>query len=85
MASIGRVSHRSGGELDRSPHAVDLAVSELASQRHGLVTLAQVLERGMTPRMVEVRVRSGFLHPMYRGVFAVGHRPTSDEAWWLAA
>ena len=39
----------------------------------------------MTRRMVEVRVRSGFLHPMYRGVFAVGHRPTSDEAWWLAA
>lgn len=85
MASIGRLSHRSGGELDRSLHAVDLAVSELASGQHGLVTLAQAVERGMTPRMVEVRVRTGFLLVMYRGVFAVGHRPTSDEAWWLAA
>jgi hypothetical protein len=85
MAGIGRLSHRSGGELDRSRRAVDLAVSELASERHGLVTLVQVLEVGMTARMVEVRVRRGFLHPMYRGVFAVGHRPTSDEAWWLAA
>jgi hypothetical protein len=85
MRDIGRVSYRSGSELDRSTHAVDLAVSGLASEQQGLVTLEQAVERGMTSRMVHVRVRSGFLHPIFRGVFAVGHRPTSDEAWWLAA
>ena len=62
-----------------------MAVSELAESQHGLVTLAQLIEQGTTPRMVEVRRRTGFLHPVHRGVYAVGHRPITDEARWHAA
>jgi hypothetical protein len=30
-------------------------------------------------------VRTGLLHRLHRGVFGVGYRPISREAWWMAA
>ena len=34
---------------------------------------------------IAVRVRNGRLHPLYRGVYAIGHANTAREGWWLAA
>ena len=78
MAGAGRFTPQNGGKLDR-------IVGDVAAAQHGLTTLAQLRGIGVTPRMVESRVRRGFLIRLYRGVFAVGHAPITDEARWLAA
>jgi predicted transcriptional regulator of viral defense system len=77
MPAAGRIDHRNGAEIDR-------LIGELAARRHGIVTWAEPAAIGMTRRMVESRVRRAFLIRLHPGVFAVGHRPITQEARWLA-
>ncbi|MBB4664352.1 very-short-patch-repair endonuclease [Conexibacter arvalis] len=46
---------------------------------------AQLLDMGMTARVVDRRVRAGLLVRLHRGVYAVGHRRLTREGEWLAA
>lgn len=64
---------------------VDVAASRLAEGQHGLVTLGQLEGLGLSPSDVKERLRSGRLHRVHQGVFAVGHRLLSQEGWLLAA
>lgn len=64
---------------------MDLAVSALASRQHGVVSVAQLLEIGLTHRMIERRVACGWLHRIHHGVYAVGHANISREGRWMAA
>ena len=57
----------------------------IAERQHTIVTLAQLLAAGFTRRVVYLRVRTGWLHEVHRGVFAVGCPPTTREAHWMAA
>jgi Transcriptional regulator, AbiEi antitoxin len=57
----------------------------MASRSHGVVTRPQLLEAGVTSRQIEVRLGSGALIPVHRGVYRVGHRAPSVEAQYLAA
>ena len=57
----------------------------VAAGQHGLITMAQLLDLGLTRKMVEGRIRLGLLHPVHRGVYAVGTPPRTREAHWLAA
>jgi len=52
---------------------------------HGVVSRRQLVEDGLGRRGIERRVRLGWLHPMHRGVYAVGHRPLTREARWMGA
>lgn len=40
---------------------------------------------GLSYKAIETRVRNGHLHPLYRGVYAVGHANVKQEGAFLAA
>jgi very-short-patch-repair endonuclease len=68
---------------DRS--LLDRAVAALAAHQHGVVSTAQLLEIGLTRRMIQHRVARGWLHRIHHGVYAVGHTRVSREGRWMAA
>jgi very-short-patch-repair endonuclease len=77
------VDHRIGGKV--SNLAADGVIADLAARQHGVVSRRQLLAAGMGSRAVERRIESGRLHPLHRGVYAVGHRAVSERGWWMAA
>lgn len=67
---------------DRKPAEV---IPQLAARQHGVVARWQLLEAGLTPKMMRTRLGSGALLPLHTGVYAVGHRQLRREGHWLAA
>src|SRR4051794_19674881 len=61
------------------------SVWELARLQHGVVSRAQLLERGLLAGAIKHRVRRGRLHPVARGVYAVGRPELTREGRWMAA
>jgi very-short-patch-repair endonuclease len=57
----------------------------LAARRGGVVARRELLELGLSAREIAGRVASGRLHPLYRGVYAVGHPAVSWHALGHAA
>jgi very-short-patch-repair endonuclease len=64
---------------------VDRRLAELARRQYGVVDRRQLGELGVGPKGVAERVRTGRLHRVHRGVYAVGHSQLRREAHWLAA
>src|SRR5437868_1239218 len=66
------------------PRGVELA--ELAARQHGVVSIRQLETLfGYSRRSVLGAVRAGRLHPLGRGVYAVGHTDLSKLGECLAA
>lgn len=65
--------------------AIEREVAALAGAQHGVVARTQLLRLGLSDRAVEVRLEHGRLHPLHRGVYAVGHRVVSQRGRWMAA
>ena len=63
----------------------DVLVARLAAQQWGVLSLDELRSCGLSRDAVESRVRSGHLHPLYRGVYAVGHTKLTLEGAFLAA
>lgn len=57
----------------------------LVASQHGLITRAQLMELGYSRHAIEHRVARGRLHPVHRGVFAVGRRELDRYGRWMAA
>jgi very-short-patch-repair endonuclease len=57
----------------------------LVENQHGVVARSQLLELGMSANAIKIRIANGRLHPVFRGVYAVGRPELSREGWWLAA
>jgi very-short-patch-repair endonuclease len=64
---------------------VDFAVAAIAGRQYGVVTRAQLVAIGLGRGAIERRLRSGRLHPLHHGVYAVGHVAPHRRAGWLAA
>jgi very-short-patch-repair endonuclease len=69
-----------GSVVDRRRQAV-----RLAGGQRGLVTHDQLLALGFHPRAIARAVRNGWLHPLHRGVYLVGHAVPPPLALELAA
>jgi hypothetical protein len=73
---------------DRDPERNDptaLRVARLAERQEGVVKEAQLRALGLDRFAVARWVRSGRLHPLYPGVYAVGHRALSRKGQVIAA
>lgn len=60
-------------------------VWRLARAQHGVVALFQLLELGYTLSAIKHRIAKGRLHPVRRGVYAVGRPDLTREGEWMAA
>jgi very-short-patch-repair endonuclease len=68
-----------------APPSRDALIAEFARRQYGLITIWQLTALGLTSGAVTHRVRTGRLHRIHRGVYAVGHSRLSQEARWMAA
>lgn len=64
---------------------IDSLIAALAAKQLGNITRAQLLALGLSPQAIDYRVRVGRLHPLFRGVYAVGCPPTDPLQWAAAA
>ncbi len=54
---------------------INRLIAAIAFKQHGNITTQQLLELGLSRSGIVYRVRTGLLHPVFRGVYAVGTRP----------
>jgi hypothetical protein len=64
---------------------VDAVIARIATRQFGVVAWRQLIRLGLTRHGIDGRVRSGHLHPLHFGVYAVGHRCVSRSGWLMAA
>jgi predicted transcriptional regulator of viral defense system len=57
----------------RDIRAPDRAIARLAARQGGVVSARQLAAAALSRQAVHGRVRRGLLHPVHRGVYAVGH------------
>ena len=80
---IEETLHRA--EPDKSSPRADVKLAWLAARQHGVVSVEELIECGLSRDAISVRVESGRLHPMHRSVFAVGHANPTQDGCYLAA
>ena len=69
----------------RSDHGSRVGVWALAQRQYGVVTRAQLLKLGFSAQSIKHRIAKGRLHPVCRGVYAVGRADLTLHGRWLAA
>jgi len=63
----------------------DRRIAVMGGRQHGVVSIRQLLEAGLSHDGVLGRVRNGRLHRVHRGIYAVGHSNLSRKGRWMAA
>ena len=66
-------------------HAVAARAASIACRQHGVLARGQLLELGMSSATIARWTHAGHLHPIHRGVYALGHRRITQEGRWMAA
>ncbi len=65
--------------------ARDRAIAAIAGRQHGVISLDQLREVGVSADAARQRVRAGRLHRVHRGVYAVGHARIGERGHLWAA
>jgi very-short-patch-repair endonuclease len=65
--------------------ADDRKLAVVAARQHGRVAHWQLRAMGFSPRAIEYRARTGRLHRVHKGVYAVGHSTVTQESREMAA
>ena len=73
------------GDMPEQSDPKDLRVARIAARQHGVVSIHQLRDAGLSADAVLDRRRAGRLHRLHRGVYAVGHIAPSIERRWMAA
>src|SRR3954452_487476 len=60
-------------------------IAIIASRQHGVVSLRQLVEAGLSRSGVGRLVKEGRARRIHRGVYAVGHPGISQHGRWMAA
>jgi Protein of unknown function (DUF559) len=63
----------------------DAPIAALADRQHAVVAYRQLVALGYSHEAIKTRIATGRLHPIYKGVYAVGHRTLTREGRWMAA
>lgn len=71
--------------VEKGANPVDRLIARLAANQHGVVSVGQLSELGVSGQAAAERARRGRLHRIHRGVYAVGHAGVSEEGRWMAA
>lgn len=58
---------------------------KLAARQHGVIARRQLLELGLSERAIKHRIATGRLHPIERGLYAVGRPALTRHGRWMAA
>jgi hypothetical protein len=56
-----------------------------AEQQHGVVARRQLLDLGLSAKSIKHRIAAGCLHPIWRGVYAIGRPQLTLRGRWMAA
>lgn len=64
---------------------VEFEIAKIAARQHGVIAVGQLRAVGIDKSGVARRVRAGRLHPLHRGVYAVGHAAPSEASRFMAA
>jgi very-short-patch-repair endonuclease len=65
--------------------APKVSVWRIAAEQHGVISRRQLRELGFGRRAIEHRIAIGRLHPVMRGVYAVGRPQLTRNGRWMAA
>src|SRR4051794_39558962 len=57
----------------------------LAESQHDVISRSQLLDLSFSPKAIKHRFSSGPLHPIHRGVYAVGRSTLTPRGRWMAA
>jgi hypothetical protein len=83
-ATIGPVTRIDPAHRHRS-WSPDAVVAEIAARQGGVVSNAQLRAAGLDATAVARRVAARRLHPLGRGVYAVGHTAVTPDGRLFAA
>jgi Protein of unknown function (DUF559) len=72
-------------EQTRDTKGRGTTVWRLAQKQHGVVARRQLLDLGFSGGAIEHRLARGRLHPIARGVYAVGRAELGQKGRWMAA